>query len=94
MGLFWQHFETMLGSCWGHFGINLGHFWNRFGIILGWMFGVWCSMFGCSMFDVMFGQADVMLCYCWTYDLLVFEGVFDLTFVSVRLTLSSAGPES
>ena len=27
----------------------------------GWL-DVRCSMFGCSMFDVMFGQADVMLC--------------------------------
>ena len=30
--------------------------------VAGWMFDVRCSMFGCSMFDVMFGQADVMLC--------------------------------
>ena len=45
------------------------------------------------MFDVMFGEADVIVCLRWTYDLLVFEGVFDLTFVSVRLMLFSAGPD-
>ena len=46
-------------------------------ICLGGWLDVRCSMFGCSMFDVMFGQEDVLLCSRWTYDLLVFEGVFD-----------------
>ena len=68
----------MLESFWDHFGLD-----------------VRCSVFYARVFDVrcyvriMF---DVR-CYCRTYDLLVFEGVFDLTFVSVRLTLFSAGPD-
>ena len=69
-----------------YLGTILELFWDHFGL------DVRCSMFGCSMFDVMFGQADVVLCQCSTYDLLVFDGLFDLTFVSDRLTLFSAGP--
>ena len=30
--------------------------------VAGWMFDVRCLIFGCSMVDAMFGQADVILC--------------------------------
>ena len=74
-GIIVRVLATICGCSGGHVGSVLGSCWNHFGMILvsflGWMFGVRCSMFGCSVFDVMFEfyfMFDVSVrpnvCYC------------------------------
>ena len=48
LGPFGDYVGIILGSFWDHVGTMLESFWNHFGL------DVRCSMFGCSVFDVMF----------------------------------------
>ena len=56
------------------------------------VFGVRCSMFGCSVFDVMFGEKYDLFCSCSAMMCSVFDRRSTRTFVSVRQTMFGINP--
>ena len=55
-------------------------------------FGVRCCMFGCSVFDVMFGEKYDLFCSCSAMMCSVFDRRSTRTFVSVRQTMFGTNP--
>ena len=75
-----------MGLFWDQFGTILETFWDHFGLHLR------CSMFGCSMFDVMFEEQYDLFCSCSAMMCSVFDRRSTRTFVSVRQTMFGNNP--